>query len=419
MTNARNIGPLRIRAEVINGKPTGKWVLDIPSSLTSTGRRKRKRCKDRRTAETIARALKLKLELRQLGFVERAPAAGLPYADAVRRWTAALEREVQMLNLRPSSLSTIRTRLKPTLAFFGSVDVAAITPDDLRRYQHHRVTHGRKPVTVNGEVRVLRQLLGWLHRDGKLAAVPQVRRIREPQRRWPVPTQADVARLVAELPARQRVLVWLMAETGLRPGEALNLPWAHVDPERGCIEVAPFGRWQPKTGASIRRVPVRAALMGAIQALPRDSDYVSPGRARGRPRQNTRTPPAGAARRAGLARNGVAMRFTPKLFRKACATWLADRGVYPRLLQDLLGHAPGSKVTDVHYVQTSDAAWRSVAITLPVATPPGARLMREPLAISGNGRARAHGGASRGCRLSASNSGKRGLERVKGIEPSS
>jgi site-specific recombinase XerD len=74
------------------------------------------------------------------------------------------------------------------------------------------------------------------------------------------------------------------------------------------------------------------------------------------------------------------MRITPHVLRKANATWLAMRNVHPRMLQSLLGHSPGSRMTDQHYVQVTDEALRLAAIRLPL----GSVITPENLAISGN-----------------------------------
>jgi hypothetical protein len=49
------------------------------------------------------------------------------------------------------------------------------------------------------------------------------------------------------------------------------------------------------------------------------------------------------------------------------------------MLQSLLGHSPGSRITDQHYVQSTDDTLRRAAITLPVWGTDTA-----DLAISGN-----------------------------------
>jgi len=50
------------------------------------------------------------------------------------------------------------------------------------------------------------------------------------------------------------------------------------------------------------------------------------------------------------------------------------------MVQALLGHSPGSRITEQHYIQTTDEALRQAAIRLPL----GSALAPENLAISGN-----------------------------------
>ena len=95
MTEARKIGPLTIRPEVIKGKKTNRWFLEIPATLSSTGKRQRPRYPSRTAAENVARTLKQKLELGKLGFAEAARPKGLSFKDAVGRWEDALELDVQ------------------------------------------------------------------------------------------------------------------------------------------------------------------------------------------------------------------------------------------------------------------------------------------------------------------------------------
>jgi integrase len=57
---------------------------------------------------------------------------------------------------------------------------------------------------------------------------------------------------------------------------------------------------------------------------------------------------------------------TPQLLRKAFATWQAQSGTAPKTLQRLLGHAPGSRVTDRYYVQDDEAAKQRAIRPLPL-----------------------------------------------------
>jgi len=76
---------------------------------------------------------------------------------------------------------------------------------------------------------------------------------------------------------------------------------------------------------------------------------------------------ATASDQAAIVREGRLLRVTPQLLRKAFATWQAQTGTAPKTLQRLLGHAPGSRVTDRYYVQDDEAAKQRAIEPLPLA----------------------------------------------------
>jgi len=249
----------------------------------------------------------------------------------------------------------------PLKAFFGKYDVSDIRSEDIGRYQRGRIEAKRKGVTVNGETRVLRQIFGWLADKGYIDTIPKFKRAGEEYRRFDIPAPETVVALLSKLPLVNRVLIRLLAETGMRPSEALNLPWAHIEEQQQRIRVEAYGTWRPKTQVSRRIVPLNEGMMKELLSLPRRGVYVFAGKDPSKPLQNVRTALATAAKATGLPRPSL------KLFRKAYASWQAEKGLHPRLLQELMGHAPGSKVTDQHYVFASEAAMRKAGITLPVA----------------------------------------------------
>src|ERR1043166_4098538 len=67
--------------------------------------------------------------------------------------------------------------------------------------------------------------------------------------------------------------------------------------------------------------------------------------------------------------------LSPHLLRKANATWQAMRGVAPTVLQSMLGHAPGSKVTDKHYIQVEEAAVRHSIFELEIGSGAAAEIV--------------------------------------------
>lgn len=364
MTKARKIGPLTIRPEVIQGKETGKWFLDIPASLTNTGKRRRPRYDSRTQAETVARELKREMEMKRVGFVMAAPKAGLPFQDAVSRWDDELETAEKTGDLRALSVRTYRTRIKPLLAYFRGYAVSAIDEAAISRYKAHRIDVGRKPVSINGELRTLRRLLGWLEERKELSELPKVQKLRETRRWLDIPKADEVVEMLQHLRPSVRVLVWLMAETGLRPSEAQNLPWDHVDAEAGAIHIKASGEYAPKNGASERSVFPSETLMRDLLRLPRTGDYVFSGTDPQKPIQNVRTSLKTAAKKAGLTRRGKPFVPTVKLFRKAFATALAERGISQSVVGAMMGHAPGSRMTDQFYTFIDDEAKRRNRISL-------------------------------------------------------
>ena len=150
----------------------------------------------------------------------------------------------------------------------------------------------------------------------------------------------------------------LAVHTGLRQGELLGLRWEDVDVEAGTLQVrrtltgVANGRpvfTAPKTAKSRRRVKLTAAAVDALK--------------RHRKRQlEQRMARAGLWRDLGLVfttevgtplnRHNLSQRSFKPLLRRAelpeirfhdlrhtCATLLLSKGVHPKFVQELLGHA--------------------------------------------------------------------------------
>ena len=108
---------------------------------------------------------------------------------------------------------------------------------------------------------------------------------------------------------------------------------------------------------------IGGGLLEAIRSLPKVGPYVFPSTDDpNKPRNNVKKALASAVIRAGLTlRDGRPMKVTPQVLRKAYATWQAMNGTPQRVLQALLGHAAGTRVTDCHYVQVTEDAKRQAA----------------------------------------------------------
>ena len=167
-------------------------------------------------------------------------------------------------------------------------------------------------------------------------------------------------------------------KTGMRPGEVYNLPWTHVNLNEGYVDVRPYRNWQPKTKRSKRRVWLSSGLRAEMHRLPKNGTFVFSGRDTNKPITDFKKALNTAVEKAKLERYGQPMHLTPKIFRKAFATWQAERGVSPSILQKQMGHAPGSRMTEQYYIHVRDFAVKEAGVELP---------MNESgnlLAISGN-----------------------------------
>ncbi len=350
MTKSFRIGPFRLAPYKRSGKRKEIWLVDIPASLAG-GRRRRKFFDNRNDATRFARELDRRYRRGDLSGARPQEREAPLLGAVVEDWLAFQRLRVQTAKKRPSSLASDRYRLRAVLAEFGADPLPAITEERIAAFQAARLAQGRAPATVNADVRVLMKVLRWAHRKGRLATLPEVERIPEVSAETAVPTQAEVRRIIEHLPENLRPLVRLIAQTGCRSGEARHLTWDRVDLEACTVTFRPDGDWTPKTRSSIRCVPISNDLAVELAALPREGAYVFPGKTPGRPIREFKRAFQTAVARADIRRNGKPIRITPHTLRKATATWLAvDQGVPQRVLQSILGHAPGSAVTDKYYV---------------------------------------------------------------------
>jgi integrase len=165
-------------------------------------------------------------------------------------------------------------------------------------------------------------------------------------------TGDELARLLAEIPERHRLLFELLAVSGLRIGEALALQWRHIDFGRRRLLVR--RRWYrgtfaaPKSKFGRRDVPLTAAMTQRLWVLRKevhgtDDALVFP---------SSSATPLGdanlykvfkpAARRAGVAWASF------HTLRHSCATALFRAGKNPKQVQAWLGHHAASFTMDAY-----------------------------------------------------------------------
>lgn len=218
----------------------------------------------------------------------------------------------------------------------------AVEPGHLRAFLDSHKARGVSDLTVDCFYRVLRTLWRFLHRDGLILVDPMIK-VERPrrERRFVRPvTPEQLRQILAAIDAkdilglRDRTLILLLADTGLRLGEALVLKLNEIDWSSNSVVVMGKGRKE-------RRVcfgqTARSALMtwlrrrGVIEGadwlfITRHGSQMTTNGADQRMKKYTR--------QAGIA----ARRLSPHALRHFFALTFLRNGGDVMALQRLLGH---------------------------------------------------------------------------------
>lgn len=257
-----------------------------------------------------------------------------------------------------------RIHLKP---FFGCNKLKDLTPTHVRSLYRQKLDKGSSPRTVQYIHTTLRKALRDAVSDGLIPRnVTDGIKAPKPKKKEINPLDsAQTKMLLSEVRGdRLEALYVLAAHRGLRQGELLGLKWKDVDLEAGALQVrrtlslTKEGHVfeQPKNGKG-RSVELTEDATKALRShLTRqlaeiemlgddyqDQGLIFPGE-HGQPmRPYTLTGKLEKIlKRAGLPR----IRFHD--LRHTCATLLLSKGVHPKFVQELLGHATISITLDTY-----------------------------------------------------------------------
>ena len=189
--------------------------------------------------------------------------------------------QVWRAGTRAQARTHIDNHIGPAL---GNRQLATITRTDVQAFVASLTAKGLAPTTVQGiHVRLVSILEAAVH-DGKIVRSPAVK-IRLPTVIKTAASQVvaldldDVRRIAEAAPPHLTALVWLIATTGLRPGEAAGLTVERVNflqktidvdrqlltPPKGSPHLGPT-----KTSASVRAVPINDLLLAELNRHMRD-----------------------------------------------------------------------------------------------------------------------------------------------------
>jgi integrase len=265
-------------------------------------------------------------------------------------------------SIRPSTWTRYAELLnRHVVPAVGKVALARLTPQQLQALYAAKLAEGLSPTTVHHLHAVLHRALGTAER---LELVPRnvselVERPRMAHHEMAVLSPEQVRALLAAAAGNRLEALYVVAvTTGMRQGELLALKWADVDLDRSTVHVRAtlrrtkgegFVFTPPKTARSRRRIRLSPVAVEAVrqhrarQAEERlrlgsawdDQDLVFANEV-GRPIE---------------AQNLMARSFRPLLkkaglppirfhdLRHTAATLLLGRGINPKIVSELLGHA--------------------------------------------------------------------------------
>lgn len=239
-------------------------------------------------------------------------------------------------------------------------------PLDQLRKSHIELWMGRRlrtcsPITVRGEMNVLRQVLRWCVDESFLVAAPRMPKLSVPSTEDALPSDEAFLWVLANVPPKHAAALEFMMLTGLSPHELERVQvqdggWTrspNVQVQGHLLGIGQRSDFPVKQESRRRWVPLndraRAIWFEAAAGYQRTSTVFPTVAAMQKAIRRAVNVPAD---RAGIP-SGLAG-ITPKLMRK----WFASKvaGEQPEhVLQRLMGHAPGSPITRRHYVRSSES----------------------------------------------------------------
>jgi integrase len=114
-----------------------------------------------------------------------------------------------------------------------------MTGDDVARFVKARRKTGASDVTVNAYLRILRAMINWAVNEELIERSPvRIRLLRTLDRKQvDVFTPEQIEEVLEHAEPKIRILVMIIAASGMRREEALHLQWVDVDFTRGRIDI--------------------------------------------------------------------------------------------------------------------------------------------------------------------------------------
>jgi integrase len=267
----------------------------------------------------------------------------ITFADAAQQYFDLHERQWKNAKHRAQFLSTLKQYVFPVL---GSLPVDSIDTGLVLRCLDP-IWHSRT-VTASRTRQRIEKVLAWSivrgfrshpnpavwvgHLKEALPARGQIAKV-EHHPALPYNQMSDFMAVLRIRPGFAARALEFLILTATRSSEVIKARWSEIDLENSTWTIPP-GRMK---GGKEHRVPLSTAAIELLRALPRDSDFVFPGRFKGRHISNN----AMAEVLIRLGRDGI----TVHGFRSTFRDWAAERTSFPNhVIEMALAHTIGNKV---------------------------------------------------------------------------
>lgn len=228
--------------------------------------RKSLRTKDRKLAERRLKEFRTKAQELTADSTERKA----PFKVLAQRWL-----DIHNPNLKESSAHRNTRCVKEVNKFFGDMPISEITKRHCEDWMRKRGT-GIAASTFNKELQVLQAVLNYAVRDGLILDNPAtvIKRRKSKSKAIVIPTREEYEKLLVALDGldprakESKILVQLLALSGMRVGEATRIKWNEVNFRRNQFTVS-GGEIGTKNG-EIRVVPLFPKLKSFLQTLRED-----------------------------------------------------------------------------------------------------------------------------------------------------
>lgn len=304
---------------VYHDERTGWWVAYFRDAAGQ-----RRRLKAGRTRSDALKTLSVleseAIRNRHLGV---RPLSRVGLADFADRFLLHAKAQIRAWRRYETSVGNLK-------AFFGNMDLTAITPEAVDKFKLARVEDVEK-ATVNRDLSCLRRMFNlaikWNHARENPVRVAGL--FSEKMGRVRYLTRGEFERLLDACAEHLRPIVTVAVHTGMRQGEMLTLTWSAVDLENGFASVD-----DPKN-ATPRKVPLNETARETLTRLRESTRSVKvfcDADGHPLPSRTLHHQFKKALKKAGI----VDFRFHD--LRHTCASWLAMAGVPILTIQSVLGH---------------------------------------------------------------------------------